>query len=287
MDEATNPEAEVETVEQEDIEGAAPETVEDDTPEGESDEAEEDSTDDDSEEVEYDGEKYRVPKALKDAFLRNADYTQKTQQLAEQRKAVETTLQNLTAVSEHERAAQTQIATIEAKIALYDGIDWDAWAQQDPMAVNNARWELNELRNEYGAAQQNLTAVQAHLQSVAQQETAKRLEEGEKVLRERIPGFNQDKLHSILDESQKAYPFSRDEIVEAVRDNPLVLLVLNDALEVRKQATKAATVAKVQKQQAIQPAATVRGKSPVIKGLDDRLSAEEWIKRRNAQVAKR
>lgn len=286
MDEATNPEAEVETVEHEDIEEAAPETEEDDTPEGESDEAEEDS-DDDGEEVEYEGKTYKVPKELKEGFLRQADYTQKTQQLAEQRKAVEATLERLGTVSEIERAAQSQIAAVEAKIALYDGIDWETWAQQDPMAVNNARWELNELRNEYNAAAQNLTAAQQHLQSVAQQETAKRLEEGEKVLRERIPGWGQDKLHSILDESQKAYPFSRDDIVEAVRDNPLVLLVLNDALEIRKQATKAATVAKVQKQQAIVPAATVRGKSPVIKGLDDRLSTEEWVKRRNAMDAKR
>ena len=31
-----------------------------------------------SEEVEHEGRRYRVPKALKDAFLRHADYTRKT-----------------------------------------------------------------------------------------------------------------------------------------------------------------------------------------------------------------
>jgi hypothetical protein len=42
---------------------------------------------DDFEEIEYgEGQKYAVPKALKGAFLMQADYTRKTQELAEQRR---------------------------------------------------------------------------------------------------------------------------------------------------------------------------------------------------------
>src|SRR5262249_26454182 len=36
-----------------------------------------------------DGQKYRVPKALRDGFLRQADYTRKTQDVASQRRQVE------------------------------------------------------------------------------------------------------------------------------------------------------------------------------------------------------
>ena len=43
--------------------------------------------DDDSEEVEHEGQKYRIPKALKSALMMNADYTRKTQEVAEQRPA--------------------------------------------------------------------------------------------------------------------------------------------------------------------------------------------------------
>ena len=39
--------------------------------------------------VEYDGTEYDVPPVLKDAFMRQSDYTQKTQSLAEKRKEVE------------------------------------------------------------------------------------------------------------------------------------------------------------------------------------------------------
>ena len=40
--------------------------------------------------VEYDGQLYSVPPILKDALMRNSDYTQKTQDVASQRKDLET-----------------------------------------------------------------------------------------------------------------------------------------------------------------------------------------------------
>lgn len=40
-------------------------------------------------ELDWGGEKYHVPAKLKDAFMKNEDYTRKTQELAEQRRAVE------------------------------------------------------------------------------------------------------------------------------------------------------------------------------------------------------
>src|SRR5262245_52574677 len=41
-----------------------------------------------SEEIEHDGRKYLVPKALRPLLLMQADYTRKTQEVAEQRRAV-------------------------------------------------------------------------------------------------------------------------------------------------------------------------------------------------------
>jgi hypothetical protein len=42
----------------------------------------------DGEEIEHEGRKYLVPKALKPLLLMQADYTRKTQEVAEQRRAV-------------------------------------------------------------------------------------------------------------------------------------------------------------------------------------------------------
>ena len=62
----------------------------DETPEADAEGApDEGQPEDDTEEVDWDGAKYRVPKPLKDALLRQADYTRKTQELADQRRTVE------------------------------------------------------------------------------------------------------------------------------------------------------------------------------------------------------
>lgn len=49
----------------------------------------EDKTAEQLEEVEYDGERYQVPPKLKEAIIRQSDYTKKTQEIAEQRRNLE------------------------------------------------------------------------------------------------------------------------------------------------------------------------------------------------------
>ena len=51
----------------------------------------------DDEEIEHDGAKYKVPKPPKEAFLRQADYTTKTQTLAEERRSFEAAQQQFAA----------------------------------------------------------------------------------------------------------------------------------------------------------------------------------------------
>ena len=43
-------------------------------------------TEEELEEIEREGQKYKIPKALKNEFLMHKDYTQKTQSLAEEKK---------------------------------------------------------------------------------------------------------------------------------------------------------------------------------------------------------
>jgi hypothetical protein len=52
-------------------------------------EAEEQAPQEEVAEIEYDGERYQVPKKLEKAFLQEADYTRKTQEVAKQRQVLE------------------------------------------------------------------------------------------------------------------------------------------------------------------------------------------------------
>jgi hypothetical protein len=286
MDTETNLEAEeAPEVEELPVEGDEPEEIEveldeDGNPIEEPPEPEVDLAD-----VEIDGKAYKLPSELKDKFLMQADYTRKTQELAEQRKAVEATLQQLGSVSQEEQQAMVQVGLIDAQIAEYNDIDWQAWDQSDPQSAQNARLQLlmlNEQRRnaagQYSQAQHQRTLLQ-------QQETAKLLEQGAAVLRERIPGWGQDKATALQSHAIEAYGFSPQDLATVV--DPRMIQVLHDAWQFRQTSKTQQAAKKVQAQQAIQPAAKIPTGKPAARGLDDRMSAEEWVKARNAQLAKR
>ena len=79
-------------------------------------------------EVELDGEVHSLPAALKGAFLRQADYTRKTQELAEHRRALEAERR---ALGDHARAQagvsreRLQLASLDDQIEEFQGVDWD------------------------------------------------------------------------------------------------------------------------------------------------------------------
>lgn len=81
-------------------------------------------------ELEWEGAKYQVPTKLKDAFMRNDDYTRKTQELAEQRKSLdhvrELSQQRAldSAFGESIAAEQQQISVIDAYLSQASKLDW-------------------------------------------------------------------------------------------------------------------------------------------------------------------
>jgi len=66
-------------------------------------------SDDGMEDVEYEGQSYRVPKALKEAIIHKADYTSKTQEVASARRNVEL-LQDAMKAAQAEQAFNASIA---------------------------------------------------------------------------------------------------------------------------------------------------------------------------------
>ena len=255
--------------------------------EGEDNPEEETEPEDDTDEVEFEGKKYRVSKDIKDALLRQADYTRKTQELAEHRNQVSATIERLTAVSHEETQALAQVAMVAAQIKQYENIDWDAWDQVDPNAANKARWEITQLQQQQSAAIGQYQQAGEAKHSIAQQETAKRLEEADRFASTNIPGWSRETAQATLDYARTAYRLSNEELAGAIADKPEVLMLLHDAMEGRRLREKTATAKKIEAKQAIKPAASIKGATPAIRGLDDKLSAEEWIKRRNAQAQNR
>src|SRR5256885_14414937 len=79
------------------------------------------------EEVEHEGKKYKIPRPLKGALLMQADYSRKTEELAEQRRAVEEQHKQFAERQKLEAEFSTEFARVVAyndAIAKFENADW-------------------------------------------------------------------------------------------------------------------------------------------------------------------
>ena len=217
------------------VEGEAmPETeVENEVENEEFDETEgEDSIEDELEEVEIDGKVIRVSKGHKDHLLRQADYTRKTQEIAEQRKQLEERLSMVSEATEAEANARGEMLMIDAELRRYADIDWATWHQRDPQSAQTAKFAYDQLKEQRQGAEQTYQQAQQQRTIQEQQEIARRLEEGRAQLAD-IDGWGTpEKQQSILETAQKSYGFTEDEIRSET--DPRILRALNDLAEYRK-----------------------------------------------------
>lgn len=242
------------------------------------------------EEIELeDGLKLKVPgsqaQKVREALLRQADYTRKTQELAERRKAFEAEQQQLGQATEAELNSYAVAQYAAAQIQQYRNVDWDAWNDHDPVAAQKAFMQYQRLKDTHSQALAQLQHLRGQRLSHAQQETARRIEEGRATLASDIPGWNDD-LKARLIGFAAEHGFSRDELSDLEAD-PRVARVLHAAFEGSQASRKTQAANRHLQAQQVRPAATVGAKANPPRGLDDRLSPDEWVKRRNEQLRKR
>jgi len=279
-------ETEADTTESDDTTEDSPEADSEEVEgDAESDEDESDEDDDGKEvdEVEYEGKTYKVPRELKDALLRQADYTRKTQEVAELRKTFEGLTRQAEELSEAETTARDNIASINATLRQYSDIDWQTWRQQNPVAAMQAQMDYQALNQQLQAAQTDLQRASGERVALSNSQREERLREGHKQLAERIPDWGETKQRQLVETGRNVYGFTDEELNEI--DDPRMILVLNDAA--RFAATQKQHRAKTQaaKQEAVKPAAKVKGGgSNPRKALDDRADINAWMEARNKTV---
>ena len=286
--------------ETEELETESVDTLEDDEgflpqPDDEAESDEDDAEDEDGEEegeeeaplieVERGGKTYKIPAELKDEFLMQGDYTRKTQELSELRKQLEPLVQQAQQVSQAETQALSALGMVNMQIAQYDNIDWQTWRQDDPQAALQAQVDLQALISQRGQIDQAHKQAQAQRFSITAQETARRFEEGRKVLAEKIPDFA-TKAPRIAEFAIKEYGFTPTDLAEI--EDPRAFLALNRLMDLEEQVKSRKVEQKVKQAVEIKPAAKIKGKSGSVKtGLHDGLSTAEWIRRDQARSAQR
>ncbi len=221
-------------------------------PEG--DEVDPDKPKDDGEpemfEVEFDGGLYEVPEPLKDALLRQSDYTQKTQEVASKAKELEIQFESIEQTRKQYDFAQSIQADVlkaqsleqqadQAHQYLRDNID--GLSSTD---IEKLRLAMDDARRERDTIVSGITQKQQEFQQAQEQTFTELLNKGTEILSSRIPKWG--------DESQKqvrSYAleigFTEQEIQSVV--DPRQVEVLWKASQFDSlQAGKASAVQKVQ-----------------------------------------
>jgi hypothetical protein len=187
------PEEEQSEPESEEVESAEPqdETEEpSEEVEGETEEAEEQPRKEEKFVVKVDGKEIEVPKdELIRGYQREADYTRKTQKLAEERKFVESEFQQVR--GEREQYAQI-LGQLQQKLQEFEPAepDWNRLEYEDPTEYAR-QWTSHQRRIQQKNA---VLAEQLRLQQMQQVESQKHiqnvLQQEVKILKEKIPEWS-------------------------------------------------------------------------------------------------
>ncbi|WP_337187014.1 hypothetical protein [Phenylobacterium sp.] len=233
-------------------------------------------------ELELDGEVHALPIGLKGAFLRHADYTRKTQELADGRRALETEREAFVREMAKGRAEgqhRRQLAALDDQLAAFEAVDWEAYAAEDARSAQAlwARFQtLSAARGDLAEAvaradeRETLEAAQAAAQAMA--ETGARL-------REEIDGWSPE-VAARLVEYGEAFGVTREELARMA--DPRLWKLLHKAW----RADEAARGEAGAQARSLQPAVVLGGGAGGGGGVRDELATREWMRRRNAQAAK-
>ena len=225
------------------------------TEEVESEEATDDNPDDQAEEEEQSEDE--VPALLKlkvngedvekplDEVVALAqqglDYTQKTQQVAEQRKELEAYAESIKA---QEQAFQEQmqlnnvlieevakITSLDQQLNQYANVNWQQLSDNDFVEAQKLFFSYNQLQTERS---QLVSQFEAKKQQVVQKQSqlmAEKIAKGKEVLAKEIPNWSPETNQALLS-TGKDYGFSDAELNSIV--DPRHVKVLHDAMQWRK-----------------------------------------------------
>lgn len=245
-------------------------------------------SEEDQEDFDIDGYAVKLPKSkaewLRNNQLMQADYTRKTQEVAENRKQIEARAQS---VAEAEKLAfgltehRAELHSVQKELAEFQKLsqaDWNALSDKDPVMAQKAIIKLQQLQARDAQLRGAIAQSEYISKERAQRETAKRVAEGNAVLQRDIKGWSPEVASKVMSYGKDSgFP---EEVLSQVTE-PAFVKVLHKAYlydQLAKQRTKPPE----------QPAPATRiasSNAKVSKSLSD-MSMDEFTKARQAYIRK-
>ena len=248
-------------------------------------------TDDDSEEeeIERNGKKYRIAKALKSELMMQADYTRKTQEVAETRKALDARQAEIAQQAERVKDLSEdhkRLAIIDDYLARQQSTNWAKLFEDEPLDAPRKWAEFQHWQNQRQTLHSKIETTETERANEKQRETAKQIDEGRRVLERDIKGWSPETARKVAEYAVKA-GLPAEEVMAI--HNPVVVKILHQAWLGDQLSRKAQAAAKASGDEPVKPLTSVaKGRTaPVRSGPTDDMSAEEWVKARERQIKSR
>jgi hypothetical protein len=156
-------------------------------------------------ELEINGEKVTVSKdEAKNGYLRQQDYTQKTQALAAEKQATQQHIMKQFAEVQQMSQEIGQLTNIDAQLKEYGNVDWQTLRNDDPTAYAVHQAEFNNLRIARGEVVNGIGAKQAQFAQLQAEQFAAQSAEAKAHMETIVPGFGKEHIAQMKDAGTKA-----------------------------------------------------------------------------------
>lgn len=219
----------------------AEESISSSSAEAENDQASSDAesndtaTEEEHGELDVDGQKFSLPKSVAEKLnserMMNADYTRKTQALAEDRRQLESHSESL--AKQHEAQQQfikdhAKVVALDDQLAAYEKLDWNALIQSDPVQAMTYQQQQRELERQRDEARNSIAQKQQQFALDEQQTLAKRVQEAKAYVEREIPNWT-NKRDGELQKYAQNLGFKDEEIGPVLLKHPVLFSIFHKA----------------------------------------------------------
>lgn len=187
-------------------------------------------------ELEWDAAVYKVPKTLKEAFMRHEDYTRKTQELAEQRRSLDH-VRELSQSTALERAFNDSISEESREISVIDAylqqMGKQDWSQMSTDQILRQKIELDNIKERKSMLQEAIAQKRDKFNG----EVKAKIDSLRKAAREQVKAT--DDMEKGLRDYARQYGFSDTELDNVLLD-PRSFRILMDASQFKQVQSQAA-----------------------------------------------
>lgn len=252
-------------------------------------EGDESEQNEEEEELEIAGKKLAIPKsvaeALKSERMMQADYTRKTQEVAEQRKAVEAEQQQIRQQAKEQQQfiqEYAKVVAIDDQLAQYRALDWQQIINADPVQAMQLQQAQKALEFQRHQAVEAVTQKQQQEAMNKQQSIAKQVQEAEAYFAREIPGWSPERSTQ-LQQYAKSQGVNEQALAKAILRDPSIVKALDKAEKWDRLAEKQIAKPKPAVQSA--PVTRIRATGASASKDPDKMSTDEWLKWRETDLA--